>query len=300
MKWLVTGARGMLGTDLVARLAAEGADVVALDRASLDISHPYAVKEAVAAHRPDVVVNCAAWTDVDAAEEDDRVFNVNSTAVGLLAEACEATGARLVQISSDYVFPGHEPSDEDDETAPINEYGFSKMWGEEAARKHESTYVVRTAWLYGAHGGNFVATMARLAAEREFVDVVDDQIGQPTWTGDLADQIVRLAASGAPYGNYHGTNAGETTWYGLAREVFTLLGHDPERVRPTTTDRFPRPARRPMNSVLGHGAWARAGLEPMRDWREALHAAWPHLALGRCPRPPPAFSAATPSRPRRS
>ncbi|MFC5181892.1 dTDP-4-dehydrorhamnose reductase [Actinomadura harenae] len=289
MKWLVTGARGMLGTDLVAHLEGtgagsdteSGADVVALGRADLDVCDPGAVKEAVAAHRPDVVVNCAAWTNVDAAETDPRVFDANHLAVARLADACAATGARLVQISSDYVFPGHEPYDEDDETAPINEYGFSKMWGEEAAREHELTYVVRTAWLYGAHGGNFVATMARLAAEREFVDVVDDQHGQPTWTADLAGQIVRLVTSGAPYGIYHGTNAGETTWHGLAREVFTLLGHDPDRVRATTSDRFPRPARRPMISVLRHGAWERAGLEPMRDWRDALHAAWPHLALGR-------------------
>ncbi|WP_026414386.1 dTDP-4-dehydrorhamnose reductase [Actinomadura oligospora] len=277
MKWLVTGARGMLGADLMARLA--DADAVGLDRASLDIADGVAVKDAVAAHRPDVVVNCAAWTDVDGAEKDSRVFDANHFAVIHLAGACRATGARLVQISSDYVFPGHGPYDEDDETGPISEYGFSKLWGEEAARDHELTYVVRTAWLYGAHGGNFVATMARLAAERDTVDVVDDQFGQPTWTGDLADRIVRMVTSGAPYGTYHGTNAGETSWYGLAREVFTLLGHDPERVRPTTTDRFPRPARRPANSVLRHGGWARAGLPPMRDWRDALRDAWPRLDL---------------------
>lgn len=281
MRWLVTGARGMLGADLMARLATTDADVAGLDRAALDVGRAADVKEVVAAHRPDVVVNCAAWTDVDRAESDLRVFDANHAGVIHLAEACQATGARLVQISSDYVFPGHGPYDEDDETGPINEYGFSKLWGEEAARACERAYVVRTAWLYGAHGGNFVATMARLAAERDTVDVVDDQHGQPTWTGDLADQIVRLVASGAPYGTYHGTNAGQTTWYGLAREVFGLLGHDPERVRPTTTDRFPRPARRPVNSVLRHGGWARAGLSPMRDWREALHAAWPALALGR-------------------
>ncbi|RFU40655.1 dTDP-4-dehydrorhamnose reductase [Actinomadura logoneensis] len=279
MKWLVTGARGMLGADLMSRLAAEGADATGLDRAALDVCDEAAVHEAVAAHRPDVVVNCAAWTDVDGAEQDLRVFDANHGAVIHLAGACRRTGARLVQISSDYVFPGHGPHGEDDETGPINEYGFSKLYGERAALEYARSYVVRTAWLYGAHGRNFVATMARLAAERDTVDVVADQHGQPTWTGDLADRIVRLVASGAPYGVYHGTNAGETTWYGLACEVFTLLGHDPERVRPTTTDRFPRPARRPVNSVLRHDGWARAGLEPMRDWREALHAAWPHLAL---------------------
>ncbi|MCP2336860.1 dTDP-4-dehydrorhamnose reductase [Actinomadura rupiterrae] len=274
MKCLVTGADGMLGTDLAARLPG----AVALDRASLDLTDADAVREAVAVHRPDAVVNCAAWTAVDDAEaREDDALAINGTAVGHLAEACREAGARLVQLSTDYVFPGHGPYGEDDPTGPINAYGRTKLAGEQAALAYERSYVVRTAWLYGAHGPNFVATMARLAAERDTVDVVDDQRGQPTWTGDLADRIVRLVASDAPFGIYHGTNAGETTWFGLAREVFALLGHDPERVRPTTTDRFPRPARRPSNSVLGHKGWDRAGMEPMRDWREALHAAWPEL-----------------------
>ncbi|TDD75379.1 SDR family oxidoreductase, partial [Actinomadura rubrisoli] len=162
--------------------------------------------------------------------------------------------------------------------APVNAYGRTKLAGERAVLGYEHGYVVRTAWLYGAHGPNFVRTMARLAGERDSVEVVDDQVGQPTWTGDLAARIVELAgAEAAPAGIYHGTNGGRTSWFGLAREVFTLLGLDPERVRPTTSDRFPRPAARPAFSVLGHGRWARAGLAPMRGWREALHAAWPSL-----------------------
>ncbi|MFC4910999.1 dTDP-4-dehydrorhamnose reductase [Actinomadura gamaensis] len=277
MRCLVTGAGGMLGTDLLARLP----DAVALDRAALDLTDAGAVRDVVAAHRPDAVINCAAWTAVDDAEEHEaEALAINGTAVGSLADACRDAGARLVQISTDYVFPGHGPYAEDAPTAPINAYGRTKLAGERAALSYERAYVVRTAWLYGAHGPNFVATMARLAAERDTVDVVDDQRGQPTWTGDLAGRIVELLTADAPPGVYHGTNAGETTWYGLAREVFTLLGHDPDRVRPTTTDRFPRPAARPSNSVLEHGGWNRAGLPPLRDWREALRAAWPECRPG--------------------
>mgnify|MGYP001409541872 CR=1 FL=1 len=278
MTWLVTGAGGMLGTDLAARL---GGDAVALTRADLDVRDPEAVRAAVRRHRPAVVVNCAAWTAVDAAETDeDAALAVNGTAVGTLAEACAEAGATLVQISTDYVFDGRgdRPYAEDAPTAPVNAYGRTKLAGERAATAAGGTvHIVRTAWLYGAHGPNFVRTMARLAAERDTVGVVDDQVGQPTWTGDLADRIIALAGSGAPPGVYHGTASGETTWYGLAREVFALLGHDPDRVRPVSTAEFPRPAPRPAYSVLGHDRWAEAGLKPMRHWRDALHAAWPSL-----------------------
>jgi dTDP-4-dehydrorhamnose reductase len=267
----------MLGADLVARL---GGGAVALTRADLDIGDAAAVHDVLRRHRPAVVVNCAAWTAVDDAEADeDAALAVNGTAVEALARACGETGSTLVQVSTDYVFDGRgdRPYPEDAPTAPINAYGRTKLAGERAAAG-VGGYVVRTAWLYGANGGSFARTMARLAGERDTVSVVDDQIGQPTWTGDLADRIIALAASGAPPGVYHGTNAGTTTWYGLAREVFTLLGLDPDRVRPTTSAAFTRPAPRPAYSVLGHDGWARAGLPPMRDWRDALHAAWPALS----------------------
>ncbi|MEO5875188.1 MAG: dTDP-4-dehydrorhamnose reductase [Streptosporangiaceae bacterium] len=270
MSWLITGAGGMLGTDLVARLRRDGEQVAAATRADLDIRDVRAVSAAVAGHQ--YVINCAAWTAVDDAEtHEDAALALNGTAVGNLAGACDAAGADLLQISTDYVLHGDgtAPYPEDAPTGPINAYGRTKLAGERAALGH---YVVRTAWLYGAHGPNFVSTMLRLAAERDTVDVVNDQYGQPTWTADLADQLVLLARSGAPRGVYHGTNAGETTWYGLAREVFTRHGLDPARVRPTTSDRFVRPAVRPGYGVLGHGAWAAAGLAPMRDWREALAA----------------------------
>ncbi|PWU51164.1 dTDP-4-dehydrorhamnose reductase [Micromonospora sp. S4605] len=275
---LVTGAGGMLGRDLLTVLDSRpDLKVTAATRAEVDITDAAAVRAAVAGH--DLVVNTAAWTDVDGAEEQEAAATaVNGDAVGHLAAACAATGARLVHVSTDYVFPGDgtTPYAEDAPTAPVNAYGRSKLAGERAVARFlpETGYVVRTAWLYGAHGPNFVATMLRLAEQREHLDVVDDQHGQPTWSYALAAQLVALGdaalAGRAPAGVYHGTCAGQTTWYGLARAVFTLRGLDPDRIRPTTSDRFRRPAPRPAYSVLGHGRWAAAGLPPLPDWHTTL------------------------------
>jgi dTDP-4-dehydrorhamnose reductase len=223
-----------------------------------------------------VVLNAAAWTDVDGAETDEQgATAVNGTAVSALAAACAATGARLVHVSTDYVFPGDatEPYAEDAPTAPINAYGRSKLAGERAvlATLPDTGYVVRTAWLYGTTGRNFVRTMLRLADERDYVEVVDDQVGQPTWSRDLAERLVALSASGAPAGVYHGTASGQTSWHGLAEAVFAETGHDPARVRRTTAAAYARPAPRPSYSVLGHDRWTAAGLAPMRPWRAMLH-----------------------------
>lgn len=284
--WLITGAGGMLGQDVLARLRRDGERAVGPARGELDIADADAVREAMAAHRPGIVVNCAAWTAVDDAEaHESEALRVNGDGPGRLAEACAASGARLVHVSTDYVFAGDgtAPYGEDAPTAPRGAYGRTKLAGERAvlAALPEAGYVVRTAWLYGAGGGNFVDTMIRLESSKDTVDVVDDQRGQPTWTVDLADRLVRLGqaalAGGAPGGIYHGTSGGETTWFGLAREVFRLLGADPGRVRPTTSDAFVRPAPRPAYSVLGHEGWRRAGIEPIRPWREALEAAFPVL-----------------------
>lgn len=282
--WLVTGAAGMLGHDLRAVLTAEGHRHTAATRAELDLTDPAAVEAAVTGH--DVVINAAAWTDVDAAEADEAAATaVNGTGVAQLARACARVGARLLHVSTDYVFPGDadRPYPEDAPTAPVNAYGRSKLAGERAVAEllPETGYVVRTAWLYGAHGRNFVATMLRLAGQRDHLDVVDDQLGQPTWSYALARRLVELGvaarAGRAPAGAYHGTASGQTTWYGLAREVFAQAGLDPDRIRPTTSDRFPRPARRPAYSVLGHDRWAAAGLPPLPDWRVSLAAALPAL-----------------------
>jgi dTDP-4-dehydrorhamnose reductase len=279
-KWFITGAGGMLGRELVAVLLARGIEVNAFTRADLDVTDKAAVHDAIGSARPSVVANCAAWTKVDDAESaEDAARRVNGEAVQHIAEICRSAGARLIQPSTDYVFDGNTavPYAEDASPAPKSAYGRSKAIGEHAvlAILPETGFVVRTAWLYGAYGPNFVATMVRLERNRETIDVIDDQYGQPTWTGDLARQIVSLVAAGAPAGIYHATNTGQATWFELAREVFALLHADPARVRPTTTKRFPRPAPRPAFSVLGHGKWAKLGLAPMREWPLALRDALP-------------------------
>jgi dTDP-4-dehydrorhamnose reductase len=228
------------------------------------------------------VVNCAAWTDVDGAETHEReATRVNGLGAQLLAAACAASGAWLVQVSTDYVFDGtaSRPYAEDAPLAPQSAYGRSKAAGEVAVRSllPDASWVVRTAWLYGEHGRNFVRTMAELEATRDIVDVVEDQRGQPTWTRDVATAIRSLVAADAPAGTYHATSSGETTWWGLARAVFAEIGAAPDRVRPTTSDRFPRPAARPAYSVLGHDCWRRAGLAPIRHWRGALAESFPLL-----------------------
>jgi dTDP-4-dehydrorhamnose reductase len=273
-RYLVTGAGGMLGQDLLAAL--DGRAVTALKRADLDITDAAAVSDLIAGH--DVVFNAAAWTDVDGAETDfASALAVNGTGVSVLASACASRHVRLVHVSTDYVFSGAgtSPYPEDAPTAPLNAYGRSKLAGEEAvlATLPATGYVVRTAWLYGAQGRNFVKTMLRLAATREFLDVVDDQVGQPTWSRDLADRLVALADSDAPAGVYHGTASGQTTWHGLAQAVFALSGLDPSRVRRTTSAAYVTPAARPSYSVLGHDRWAAAGMAPMRDWHTMLTAA---------------------------
>ncbi|MGW4638101.1 dTDP-4-dehydrorhamnose reductase [Sphaerisporangium sp. NPDC004334] len=284
---LVTGAKGMLGGAVVAEAerASEAPEVLACGRDLLDLRYPDGVRQLLREERPDVVVNCAGWTAVDDAETHEiDALVVNGSGVRALALGCEEIGARLLHISTDYVFDGtaRTPYPEDAPTRPINAYGRGKLAGEAVVLGllPRTGYVVRTGWLYGAGGRNFVQTMIALERSRDTVNVVDDQRGQPTWTGDLAARLLSLARSDAPPGVYHGTSGGQTTWFGLAREVFTLLGADPSRVRPVSSAAFPSPTARPAYSVLGHGRWAVAGMRPLRHWREALHDAWPSLVGG--------------------
>lgn len=277
MRWLVTGAHGMLGQDLVALLRERGHDVTGLDRGDLDITDPAATAGAAAGY--DVVANVAAYTAVDAAEADESTaFTVNAAGPALLARAARAAGARLVQISTDYVFDGHAdaPYAEDAPILPRSAYGRTKAAGEWAVRAEAPDHlIVRTAWLYGAHGSCFPKTIARVAAEKGGLDVVADQVGQPTWTVDLADLVERLVAAGAPAGTYHGTSQGETSWHGFAQAAVAAAGMDPAIVRETTSEKFERPAPRPAYSVLGHEALRAAGVEPIRDWAERWDAAAP-------------------------
>jgi dTDP-4-dehydrorhamnose reductase len=272
-RYLITGATGMLGTDLQAALAAR--EVTALGRSDLDITDLSAVR--VAAEGYDVIVNAAAYTKVDDAETHEEAARaVNAVGAQNLAIAASENRAKLVQLSTDYVFDGvaTSPYAEDGSRDPISAYGRTKGEGEVLALEaNDQTLIVRTAWLYGAAGPNFAKTMLRLAATHDTVSVVDDQLGQPTWTADLAAQIVTLLDADAPAGIYHGTNSGEATWFDFTQEIFRLAGLNEDRVLRTTSGEFVRPAPRPSYSVLGHAAWARVGLPEMRDWREALAAA---------------------------
>ncbi|HET7735447.1 MAG TPA: dTDP-4-dehydrorhamnose reductase, partial [Nocardioidaceae bacterium] len=252
MRWLVTGADGMLGTDLVAVLREHGHDITAVTRRTADLTDPASVRDLVRSH--DVVVNCAAWTAVDDAEtHEPEAFQANAAIPETLARACGESGAWMVQVSTDYVFDGaaRTPYPEDAKPCPSSAYGRTKAAGEEAVRAAlpDRSYVVRTAWLYGAHGSCFPKTVARLVRERGTVAVVTDQVGQPTWTRDVADLIVGLVGAGAPAGTYHATSSGECSWWELARAVVASAGVDPEVVTPATSDSFPRPAPRPAYSV---------------------------------------------------
>ena len=269
-RYLITGATGMLGRDLQAALA--GREVTALGRGDLDVTNLEAVTAAVAGH--DVIINCAAYTKVDDAEtHEDEAYRVNAVGPWNLAVAASALQAKLVQISTDYVFDGSAttPYAENTPHSPISAYGRTKAAGEEFVQVENGarSYIVRTAWLYGKNGPNFAKTMLKAAGTRDTLNVVNDQVGQPTWTVDLAAQIVLLLDSDAPAGIYHGTNGGVASKFDQARDVFALAGLDPERVLPTDSSAFVLPAPRPAYSVLGHASWAVAGLAPMRSWQDA-------------------------------
>jgi len=258
----------MLGSDVVARLLKQGIEPLTIERGDLDLADSNACRAALDGAQ--VVVNCAAYTAVDDAEtHEDEAFAANAIGAANLARAAEGAGARLVHVSTDYVFDGNatEPYDETAAPAPCGAYGRTKVAGEWAVAASGGDHItVRTAWLYGAHGANFPRTIAKLARERGAVDVVNDQLGQPTWTADVADTILRLVEARAARGVYHVTSAGATTWFGFAREVVAAAGLDPAIVRPTTSERFVRPAARPAYSVLGSVAVRRAGVAPIDDW----------------------------------
>lgn len=273
---LLTGAGGMLGHDLHSIL--HEYDLTATTRADLDITDQDAVDRAVA--DCDVVINAAAYTRVDQAEtEPEEALRINAEGPATLARACATHQARLIHVSTDYVFDGSAttPYPEDTARNPQSVYGRTKAAGEEALEEiyPEGSLIIRTAWLYGTHGKHFPGTMLELSKTHDTLSVVTDQVGQPTWSRDLARMIKRLVDSDIHSGVFHGTNSGRTNWCDFAKEVFRLAGLDPERIQPTTSDAFVRPAPRPAWSVLGHDAWGVAGLETPRPWQDALAEAFP-------------------------
>jgi dTDP-4-dehydrorhamnose reductase len=269
MKVLITGAGGMLGQDVrrVGELC--GHEVVALDRAALDVTDAAAVEAAFAEHRPDTAINCVAWTDVDGAETAEAdALALNSDAARNVAAAAAQVGASVVLPSTDYVFDGtgDRPYVESDPTSPQSAYGRTKLAGEQAtAAANPRHFVVRTSWLFGTGGGNFVETMLKLGAERDALTVVHDQVGSPTYTPHLADGLLRLAAT-EDHGVHHMSGAGQCSWYEFAREIFDRAGVECN-VTPVTTAEFPRPAPRPAYSVLGS---ERARPIDLPDWHDGL------------------------------
>jgi dTDP-4-dehydrorhamnose reductase len=269
MRILVTGAAGMLGSDVVRAGEFVNHEVVALSRSDLDVTDRSAVRRTIADERPDAVVNCAAWTDVDGAEGDpERAARVNATAAGDVAEAAAEVGASVVQPSTDYVFDGEkgEPYIESDQPSPLSAYGSGKLAGEHAvAGANPRHFVVRTSWLFGASGSNFVETMLRLGRDLGEVVVVRDQVGSPTYTGHLADALVRLLGAD-DYGLHHIAGGGEASWFEFAVEIFEQARVEC-RTLSCTTDEFPRPARRPSYAVL---ATEREYALYLPDWRDGL------------------------------
>jgi dTDP-4-dehydrorhamnose reductase len=276
MKWLIVGGNGQLGRAMKAELAETGANFLSLDRGQLDITNSAEITRVFGTERPDVVLNAAAWTSVDEAEGAEGAARlVNSYGAELLARECAVIGAKIVHISTDYVFSGVSeiPWAEESVLAPTSAYGRTKAEGERLVQMSspDNFLIVRTAWLYSHWGKNFVKTMVRLARqETRAVEVVFDQIGQPTSALDLAAQIHKMIEYDVSPGIYHGTNSGYASWFEFAQYIFELSGGDPGRVLPIESSHFAQRAKRPSYSTLDHQRWFDEGMTPMRSWRKAL------------------------------
>jgi dTDP-4-dehydrorhamnose reductase len=274
MKVVVTGAAGQLGQDVMRELARKNHQAFGTERTQLDITNEVDVTAYITEVKPDVILHCAAYTNVDAAEENEDVaYQINAAGTEYLAKAAKLNGAKMLYISTDYVFDGTatEPYEVDEPTKPLGAYGRTKLAGEQLLQKHlDEFFIVRTAWVFGIYGNNFVKTMIRLGKERGEVGVVHDQVGSPTYTVDLAQFMVELMGTDK-YGIYHATNSGICSWYEFAVEIFKQAELD-VKVNPLTSDQFPRPAARPNYSVLSKKMIEKQGLKPLRDWKEALAA----------------------------
>jgi dTDP-4-dehydrorhamnose reductase len=282
MKWAITGGSGQLSRSLVDLLDKEGVPYITWSHKDLDVADDSSItliKETC----PDLLINCAAWTNVDAAEEfPERAARVNQVGPRNMARAAKELKIPLVHISTDYVFSGQsgKPWTTDSKTEPMSSYGISKLLGEKEITKSLDVnfYILRTAWLYGPYGKNFSKTILKKAiTSKEPINVVSDQIGQPTTTKSLAKQIFEVAKSHVPSGIYHATNTGQASWWDFACEIFALAGEDVERVRPSTSEDFPSKVKRPKYSVLDQSAWSKVGMETMPEWREALNEVFPEI-----------------------
>lgn len=272
MNVTVIGAMGMLGSDLCSLLSEQNTNFSALDIEDIDITNRENVFSVLSEIKPNIIINCAAYTNVDTAEDEiELAYMVNQIGPKNLAEFAEETGATLCHISTDYIFDGtkNDPYRIDDEPAPMGIYGKSKLAGELEVRKIENHYLIRTAWLYGLHGKNFIASLTHRALEQDELRVVGDQYGTPTYTVDLASRIMEIVTH-LPYGTYHATNSGITTWHEVAVEALKMKGI----VKPVTLipiDEYPSRVRRPKYSVLSNEECLKAGLSPMPKWRDALN-----------------------------
>jgi dTDP-4-dehydrorhamnose reductase len=283
MTWLITGGLGQLGIAVSQELGKRGLLFNAWSSKELNITQGPIVGDFVSDLSPKVIINCAAWTDVDGAEINElEASSVNVDGAKNLALAAKNCGAKLIHVSTDYVFSGESksPWQTGDAINPQSAYGRTKADGERRVLEvfPENSSIVRTAWLYSPWGKNFAKTMTRLAINGDGeVRVVNDQMGQPTSATDLAKQLVELGLSNSPAGIYHGTNSGQGTWFEFAREIFKLAGAGTNRVVPVSSSEYPRPAKRPSYSVLSHEAWAKTTVKPLRDWRIALEEAMPAI-----------------------
>ena len=283
MTWLIVGGNGQLGRAMQAELFIHGIEFLSLDHAQLDITNEVEIRSVLRSARPNIVLNAAAWTRVDDAEgSETEARKVNAFGAGCLAKNCLLINSKLVHISTDYVFSGfsNNPWSEGDDVNPISAYGRTKAEGEvlvQELSQHEAL-IVRTAWLYSPWGKNFAKTMLRLALhETRKVEVVSDQIGQPTSAKDLVRQIRKMVDANVPPGIYHGTNGGEATWFDFAREIFSIAGADPKRVIPVESSKYMRVAKPPSYSVLGHNMWVKVEMKPMNNWNDALKEAMPSI-----------------------
>ncbi|KZX11459.1 dTDP-4-dehydrorhamnose reductase [Methanobrevibacter curvatus] len=276
MKILVTGAKGMLGTDLI-EILSKNHEIIATDinedenTISLDISRLNEVKEKVDLIKPDIIINVAAFTDVDGCETNEELaYTINAIGPKNLSIASRMVDAKILHISTDYVFSGDKKSyDEADSTGPLSAYGRTKLAGEEFIKDYtEKYFIFRTAWLYGYHGKNFVKTMLNLSKNNEEISVVDDQHGSPTFTRDLSYAIAKIIETDK-YGIYHITNSDNCSWYEFSKEIFKIAGND-VKVKAVTSEEFDRPAPRPKYSILNNKKWKKEGFTPLRSYKEAL------------------------------